>query len=101
MGLFHFMRVKDPFSADSADQIEQEVRTFVNDIKDYSVLCELMSHVGEDPAKLEKIRGIFNDNQIADAQSEIAFYRRVASLPDDATPLDVARKVEEETLGNL
>jgi hypothetical protein len=101
MGLFHFMRVKDPFAADSADQIEQEVRTFVNDIKDHSVLCELMSRVGDDPGMLEKVRGVYDVNHIALAQSEIAFYKMVARLPDDASPLEVATKVADETWGNL
>jgi len=98
MGLYHYMRVKDPFAADNADSIEHEVKEFVRRLKDYAVLLGFLEKAPEDSDKIEAIYGA---EQIAKAKDDISYFKTVARLPNDATPLDVAARVSDEVQGNL
>lgn len=98
MGLYHYMRVKDPFAADSADSIEHEVKEFVKRLKDYAVLLGFLEN---SPEMHDKIAAVYGVEQIAKAKEDIGYFKKVSRLPEDATPLDVAAKVADETQGNL
>lgn len=98
MGLYHYMRVKDPFAADNADSIEHEVKEFVKRLKDDAVLLGFLENA---PAKHEQIEDVYGVEQIARAKEDIAYFKKVARLTEDASPLDVAATVAHETQDNL
>jgi hypothetical protein len=98
MGLFHFMRVNDPFAEDSAHKIEKEITQFVQKLKEYAMI---LGYYNDVPQQREHIERIYGKDSVAEAKDEIEYFKKVARMPDDTTALGVAEKVEEESLGYL
>ncbi|CAK0834134.1 unnamed protein product [Prorocentrum cordatum] len=98
MGLYHFMRVSDPFAEDSANKVEKEITQFVQKLREYAMILGYHNDV---PEQREHIEHIYGKESVAEAKDEIDYFRKVARLPDDSTALAVASRVEEETLGNI
>mmetsp|Transcript_10724 Transcript_10724/g.37521 ORF Transcript_10724/g.37521 Transcript_10724/m.37521 type:complete len:575 (-) Transcript_10724:236-1960(-) len=97
MGLYHFMRVKDPFVDNSASSLVEEITGFVNKLKEQAKAATLLAQASEEErAVIERF--------VADAYGEkedIDFFREVSGSKSDASPDDVVKKVESELLDNL
>jgi hypothetical protein len=98
MGLYHFMRVKDPFASDSTEKIEHEVYQFCENLRDAAMILLCLESA---PEKAEQIENVYGADRIEEAKNDIAYYRKVSWLPSDASPLEVAARVDAETMGNL
>jgi hypothetical protein len=100
-GLYHMMRVKSPFTEDSAAQIEQEVHSFVNSLKESAMLLELLEAKQEKVDEANRIQEFFGEEAISRARTDLSYFSQVSRAPEGATPLQVADIVEKELSGNL
>lgn len=97
MGLYHFMRVKDPFAHSCTAGLEEEISGFVGKLREHALLATLLSTASEEQrAAAEQI-----SQGASVAEKEIAYFRRISWSAKDATPAEVVSRVEEEVLGNL
>ena len=104
MGLYHFMRVRDPFAEEGTQKLEKEIADFIASLKEHAakvkqhtVLVTLLKTVGsEGEALIEEITG-----DVRASIAEIDYFKKIAWLKPDATPAKVVEVVEEELLGNL
>ena len=97
MGLYHFMRVRDPFAEDSTAALEAELTAFVARLKEQAVTATLMAGATDEQRKA--VQAIHYG--ALGAEKEIAYYRKVSWSKPDATAAEVVTRVENETLGNL
>lgn len=101
-GLYHMMRVRDPFTDDTAARIEQEVDSFVKSLKECAVVLALLEAKQGDADEVGRIEEIYGGKEaISRARGDIEYFGRVARMPDGATALQVVQQVDAETAGNL
>ncbi|CAK0900184.1 unnamed protein product [Prorocentrum cordatum] len=74
-GLYHMMRVKDPFADDSAARIEQEVDSFVKDLKESAVVLALLEAKQGDADEVRRIENFYGGEEaISRAKGDIEYF---------------------------
>lgn len=94
MGLYHFMRVQDPYAEEGTSKLEQEITSFIARIEEHAARVTQHQQLGALP--IEQI-----PSDVLQSLSEINYFKKISWLKPEATAQDVVERVKEELLGNL